>query len=255
MVLLQVVSRQDRQVAGRRKIADHHVGPGFVVHRKFAVPQAIRHRRLDLLSAGRPFDGIAGAEIDDAALSGLVVRQRQLTADVFGQQAQHRRLRRRRYGGQLVEKDHDHVALFGEPLRIARPRHGQQPHAVRRRDGKAAEVLWLANRADQDEDLAFEAGTREPGLEALGELGLADAGKAGHVHRDARLQADGDQLDELFELHLKTRVPLRLDTCFAHADIGIRKKSMTAPGPRHVRRSGHPQHQLRRPARGLIALP
>ena len=45
-------------------------------------------------------------------------------------------------------------------------------------------------------------GAREPRLEALGELGLADAGKAGHVHRDARLQADRDQLDEVFELHV-----------------------------------------------------
>ena len=45
-------------------------------------------------------------------------------------------------------------------------------------------------------------GARESGLEALGELGLADAGKAGHVHRDARLQADRDQLDEVFEFHL-----------------------------------------------------
>ena len=41
----------------------------------------------------------------------------------------------------------------------------------------------------------------EPGLEALGELRLADAGKAGDVHRDPRLQADGDQLDEVGEFH------------------------------------------------------
>ena len=44
-------------------------------------------------------------------------------------------------------------------------------------------------------------GAGEPRLETLGELGLADAGKAGHVHRDARLQADRDQLDEVSEFH------------------------------------------------------
>ena len=41
----------------------------------------------------------------------------------------------------------------------------------------------------------------ESRLETLGELGLADAGKAGHVHRDASLQADRDQLNEVFEFH------------------------------------------------------
>ena len=45
-------------------------------------------------------------------------------------------------------------------------------------------------------------GACEPRLQAPGELGLAHTGKAGHVHRDARLQADGDQLDELLEFHL-----------------------------------------------------
>jgi hypothetical protein len=43
---------------------------------------------------------------------------------------------------------------------------------------------------------------REAGPEALGELGLAHAWKAGHVHRDARLQADSDQLNEVSEFHL-----------------------------------------------------
>ena len=42
----------------------------------------------------------------------------------------------------------------------------------------------------------------ESRLETLGELGLADAGKAGHVHRDARLQADRDQLNEVPEFHV-----------------------------------------------------
>ena len=96
----------------------------------------------------------------------------------------------------------DQVAVLGQPLGVARPRHRQQPHAIRRRDRKAAEVLRLANRPDQDEDLALHAGARESGLQALGELGLADARKAGHVHRDARLQADGDQLNEVGELHV-----------------------------------------------------
>ena len=121
------------------------------------MPQPIRHRRLDLLSAGGPFDGVAGAQIDDAAFPRLVVRQRELTADVLRQQAQHRRLRRRRHGGELVQKDHHHVAVLGEALRVARPGHRQQPHAVGRRDRKAAEVLRLPNRADQDDDLALES--------------------------------------------------------------------------------------------------
>src|SRR5207244_499324 len=50
--------------------------------------------------------------------------------------------------------------------------------------------------------LALEARPREAGPEALGELGLAHAWKAGHVHRDARLQADSDQLNEVSEFHL-----------------------------------------------------
>ena len=51
-------------------------------------------------------------------------------------------------------------------------------------------------------DLALHARARESGLEALGELGLADAREAGHVHRDARLQANGNQLNEVRELHV-----------------------------------------------------
>ena len=38
-------------------------------------------------------------------------------------------------------------------------------------------------------------------FEALGELGLAHARKAGHVHRNAGLQADRDELNELREFH------------------------------------------------------
>jgi hypothetical protein len=34
------------------------------------------------------------------------------------------------------------------------------------------------------------------------ELGLPDAGKPDHVHRDARLQADRDQLNEVSEFHI-----------------------------------------------------
>jgi hypothetical protein len=49
---------------------------------------------------------------------------------------------------------------------------------------------------------ALHAGARESRFQAFRELGLADAGKAGHVHRNACLQADGDQLDELGELHV-----------------------------------------------------
>ena len=69
MVRAQIVGRQHRQIARRREVADHHVAPGFVVHRELAVPQAVRHRRLDLLPAGGPFDGVAGAQVDHAALS------------------------------------------------------------------------------------------------------------------------------------------------------------------------------------------
>src|SRR5262249_17779392 len=78
MVRVQVVGRNDRQVARRGKVADHHLAPRVVVHRELAVPQPVRHRRLDLLPTGRPFDGVAGAEIDDTPLSGLVVRQLEL---------------------------------------------------------------------------------------------------------------------------------------------------------------------------------
>jgi hypothetical protein len=83
---VQEVCRHHRQVGGRGKVAHHHVAPRFVVHRELAVPQAIGHRRLDVLSAGRPFDGVAGAEIDDAALAGFVVGQLQLAAHVLGEQ-------------------------------------------------------------------------------------------------------------------------------------------------------------------------
>jgi len=72
-------------------------------------------------------------------------------------------------------------------LRVPRPGHGQQPHAVRRRHRKAAEVLWFSNRPDQDYHLAFDPDAIESRLEALGELRFADAGKAGHVHRDTGL--------------------------------------------------------------------
>ena len=168
------------------------------------MPQPVRHRRLDFLSAGGPFHRIAGAQIHDAALPRLVVRQPQLTADVLGQQAQHRRLRRRRNGGELVQEDHHQVAVLGEALRVARPGHGQQPHAVGRRHRKAAEVLWLPNRPDQDDHLAFDPDAIESRLEALGELGFADAGKAGHVHRDTGLEPDGDELHEMSEFHSRT---------------------------------------------------
>ena len=65
----------------------------------------VRHRRLDFLSAGRPLDGVAGAQVDDAAFPGFVIRQLQFAAHVFGQQTQHRRLRRRRHRRELIEKD------------------------------------------------------------------------------------------------------------------------------------------------------
>src|SRR5262249_23491173 len=74
-------------------------------------------------------------------------------------------------------------------------------HAVWRRRRKSAEVLRLANGADEDDDLAVDAGSGESGLETSGEFGLPDAGKTRNVHRDARLPADGDQLDEVRELH------------------------------------------------------
>jgi hypothetical protein len=202
MVVVQVVDRQDRQVARRREVAHHHVAPRLVVHRELAVPQPVRHRRLDFLSAGGPFDGIARAQIDDAAFPRLVIRQRQLTTDVLRQQAQHRRLRRRRNGRELVQKDDHHVPFRGQALRVPCPGHRQQPHAIRRRDRKAAKVLRLANGADEDDDLALDPRVRESCLEALGELGLADAGKPDHVHRDARLQADRNQLNEVFEVHV-----------------------------------------------------
>ena len=202
MMLAQVIGRHDGQVGRRGEVAHHHVAPRLVVHRKLAVPQAVRHRRLNLLPAGGPLDGVARAQVHHAALAGLVIRQLDLPADVLGQEPQHRRLRRGRDGGQLVQEDHDHVAVLGEALRVAGPRHGEQAHAVRRRHREAAEVLRLANRSDQDEDLALDAGALEASFEALRELGLPDAGKAGHVHGDARLQADRDQLDEVPELHV-----------------------------------------------------
>ncbi len=202
MVRSQVISWQHRQIARSGEVAHHHLAPRLVVHGELAMPQAIRHRRLDLLSARCPFDGVARAQIDDAPFARLVVGQLQLTADVLRQQSQHRRLRRRRHGRQLVEKDDDEIALFGKALRIACPRHRQQSHAVRRRHGKAAEVLRLSNRSDEDDDPALHAGARESRLEALGEFSLADTGKAGDVHRNARLQTDGDQLNEVREVHV-----------------------------------------------------
>ena len=201
MVRSQVVGWQHWQIAGSREVAHHHVAPRLVIHRELAVPEAIRHRRLDLLSTCGPLDCVARAHIDDATLARLVVGQLQLTADVLGQESQHRRLRRRRDGRQFVEKDDDEVALFGKTLRLARPRHRQQSHALGSRYGKAAKVLRLANRPDQDEDPALDADACESRLEALGELGLADTGEPGDVHRNARLQADGDQLDEVSEVH------------------------------------------------------
>jgi hypothetical protein len=59
--------------------------------------------------------------------------------------------------------------------------------AVRRRHRKAAEVLWFPNRPDQDNHPAFDPDAIKSRLEALGELRFADAGKAGHVHRDTGL--------------------------------------------------------------------
>ena len=103
---------------------------------------------------------------------------------------------------------HSRFAIGGEALRVACPCHRQQPHAIRRRDRKAAEILRLANGADEDDDLALDPRAGESGLETLCELGLADAGKPDHVHRDPRLQADRDQLYEMFEVH----VPPSLDT-------------------------------------------
>jgi hypothetical protein len=81
-------------------------------------------------------------------------------------------------GGTVVSssrKTTDHVAVLREALRVAGPRHGQEAHAVRRRDRKPAEILGLPNRTDQDDDLASDPDTLESRLEALGELGLADA--------------------------------------------------------------------------------
>src|SRR5262249_26833835 len=74
------------------------------------------------------------------------------------------------------------------------------------RDRKPAEVLRLANRPDQHDDLAPDANARESCLEALRELGLPHAGKPGHVHRDARLQADRNQLNEMSEFHVRADV-------------------------------------------------
>ena len=106
--------------------------------------------------------------------------------------------RQRRVGGQPRAVGEDvaaHVADRGQPGRCPM-------HSVGCRDREDAEVLWLPNGADEDEDSALEPRPCESSLETLGELGLADAGKAGHVHRDASLQADSDQLDEVPELHV-----------------------------------------------------
>ena len=177
MMRVQVVGRQHGQVGWSGEVAHHHLAPRAMVHGELAVPQPVGHWRLDLLSAGRPLDRVAGAQIDHAAFSRFVIRQLQFAAHVLGQQTQHRGLRRRRHGRELVEKDDDQVAVFGEPPGIARPGHRQQAHAVRRGHRKAAEVLRFTNRSEQDHDLAFHACARESGLQALGELGLADAGK------------------------------------------------------------------------------
>ena len=106
------------------------------------------------------------------------------------------------------------VTVFGETQRVACPGHRQQADAIRRRDRKTAEVLRFTNGADQHDDLALDAHAREARLEALGELGLADARKPRDVHGDTRLQADRNQLDELRELHFvngldTTRTDLR----------------------------------------------
>ena len=197
MVRPQVILRQHWQIGRSRKVAHHHVAPRLVIHGELAMPQTIRHRRLDLLSPRCPFNGVACAQIDYAPFARLVIRQLQLTAYVLGQQPQHRCLRRRWNCCELVEKDDDEIALLGKALGIACPRHRQQSHAVRRRHWKAAEVLRLADRSHEDEDLALDAGAGESRLEALGEFSLADTGKTGDVHRNARLQTDGDQLDEV----------------------------------------------------------
>ena len=164
VMLAEVIRRHDRQIGGSGEVAHHHVAPGLVVHRELAVPQPIRHRRLDVLPARGPFDGVTGAEIHDAAFAGLVIRQLQFAAHVLGEQPQHRRLRRRRDRRQFIEKDDDQVALFGELARVSRPRHRQQPHAVGCRDREAAEILRLADRADEDDDLALDAGARRTRL-------------------------------------------------------------------------------------------
>jgi hypothetical protein len=93
------------------------------------------------------------------------------------------------------------VAVFGELARIPGPGHRQQAHAVRGRHRETAEILRLADRSDEDDDLALDARAGERGLEALGEFRLADAGEPGDVHRNPRLQADRDELDEVLESH------------------------------------------------------
>jgi hypothetical protein len=76
-------------------------------------------------------------------------------------------LRRGWHGGEFIEKHDHHVAILGEMSRVAGPCHRQQTHAVRRRDRKAAEVLRLSNRPDQDEDFAFEPARANPASRLL----------------------------------------------------------------------------------------
>ena len=201
MVLTQILGGQDGQVRGRGKIADHHLAPRPVVHRELAVPEAIRHGRLDLLATGRPLNGVARAHVDDAAFARLVIRQLEFATHVLREQPQHRRLSGRRHRGELVEKNDDQIAFVGQPRGVARPCHRQQANTVGRGYRKAAEILRLSNRADQDDHLALDSRARESRLETLGELGLPYSGKAGDVDGDACLQANGNQLDEMRELH------------------------------------------------------
>src|SRR5262245_44279001 len=75
--------------------------------------------------------------------------------------------------------------------------------------------MRLTNRPYQDENLALHPHAGKTGLQALGELGLADPRKAGHVHGDSRLQSDRDQLNEVGKLHGRAT-----DLTIARADGG-----------------------------------
>ena len=94
------------------------------------------------------------------------------------------------------------IAILSEGLRIACLCHRHEAHAVWRRHGKTPEVLRLPNRADENEDFASDPRARESGFEAFRELRLAHAGKTRHVDRDARLQPNRDQLNELSKFHV-----------------------------------------------------